>query len=424
VVTLTLARPSFVRLGADGHLARREYVVEVLKGPDAGRVVPLGQVTVVGSGLEAQLQVADGTVSRLHVELTPRADGVLVRDLGSKNGTFINGVRVTEASVERTSELELGRCALRVVVVDTDAGDPQARPRFGELVGRSEAMQRLFGVLDKVAASESTVLLHGETGTGKGALARTIHAASPRAKGPFVTLDCGALPKDLAESTLFGHVAGAFTGATRDAEGLAREAHGGVLFIDEVGELPLELQPRLLRLLEARAVRPVGAQAERRVDVRVLAATHLDLSAEVARGRFRQDLYYRLAVVELRVPPLRERREDVPLLAAQFLSRAGRDVGFSSTLLERFAGYQWPGNVRELENVVTRVLTGLEPMHEPEAPTGFKAAKERVIDAFTRDYLQALLDKHQGNVSAVAREAGLNRNHVAELATRLGLKVR
>ncbi|MDX2014092.1 MAG: sigma 54-interacting transcriptional regulator, partial [Myxococcaceae bacterium] len=383
MVTQTLARPAFVRLGPDGHLARREYSVEVVRGPGAGRAVAVGQVLVVGSGLEAQLQLADPTVSRLHVELTPRADGVLVRDLGSKNGTFVGPARVNEVTVERTTELELGRCCVRLVVTDTDDGLAPAASSFGGLVGTSEAMQRLFGVLGRVAASESTVLLQGETGTGKGEVARAIHAASGRARGPFVTLDCGALPRELAESTLFGHVAGAFTGATRDAAGLAVEANGGVLFIDEVGELPLELQPRLLRLLEARAVRPVGAQTERRVDVRVIAATNRDLSAEAAAGRFRQDLYFRLAVVELRVPPLRERRDDIPLLASHFLARAKVAVDFSAVLLERFAGYQWPGNVRELENVVARVVSGVEPLSGPPPPRGFKEAKERVVEAFT-----------------------------------------
>ncbi|MDP3233844.1 MAG: sigma 54-interacting transcriptional regulator [Myxococcales bacterium] len=422
MVTVTLARPSFLRLGPGGHLARRDYELEVVKGPGAGRTLPLSQVTSVGSGLEAQLQLVDGTVSRLHVELTPRADGVLVRDLGSKNGTFIKGVRVSEASLERTTELELGRCVVRVRVVDTDDGAVVKAPGFGAMVGKSDTMQQLFGVLRRVSQSESNVLLLGETGTGKGQLAEAIHAASPRAKGPFVTLDCGALPRELVESTVFGHVAGAFTGAARDSIGLAPQAHGGVLFIDEVGELPLEVQPRLLRLLEARTVRPVGARDERRVDVRVIAATHRDLADDVKQGRFRQDLYFRLAVVEVRVPPLRERRDDVPLLAAHFLRKAGHEVQFTSALLERFAGYQWPGNVRELENVVTRVVSGLEPTDAPEPARGFKAAKERLVEAFTRDYLAALFERHGGNVSAIAREAGLNRNHVAELAVKLGLK--
>lgn len=425
--TLTLAPgSSFVRLRAsDGHFLRREYAVKVVAGPDAGAERALTTATVIGSGPEAGLRLDDATVSRAHVELTPKPFGVAVRDLGSKNGTLVGGVRVQEALIDAETDLALGRTVVRVLVSDADEGEAPAQPTFGGLIGSSPAMRRLFGLLTRAAASDATVLLAGETGTGKGEVARALHQASARARAPFVTLDCGAIAPQLIESELFGHVRGAFTGAVGERLGLATEAQGGVLFLDEVGELPLELQPRLLRLLETRAVRRVGDQRDRQLDVRVIAASHRSLREEVRAGRFREDLYFRLAVVELTVPPLRERREDTLPLALHFVGQKGlAGFTFAPSLVERFASYGWPGNVRELRNVVERVLAGVgpEPAASEEVPATFKEAKERVVDAFTREYLLALLARHDGNISAVAREAGLNRNHVAVLMEKLKLR--
>ncbi|MBL8952669.1 MAG: sigma 54-dependent Fis family transcriptional regulator [Myxococcaceae bacterium] len=430
MATVTLApRTELIRYDAkNGRFRQRRYQVKVIAGPEAGKEVTIEGPLTVGTSAEAGLTLTDTSVSRLHLALEPRNDGVTVRDLGSKNGTFIAAVRIQEAMLAEGRDVELGRTVLRVAAVERDAGAPVDTASFGGLIAASPAMRRLFGVLARIAPGDSTVLLAGETGTGKSEVARAIHRESPRARAPFVVVDSGALPAQLVESELFGHVKGSFTGATSDRPGLVLQAHGGVLFIDEVAELPLELQTRLLRLLETRQVRRLGDPLERTLDVRIVAATHRSLPDEVKKGRFREDLYYRLAVVEVVVPPLRERREDVALLAEHFVKQRGQSFVLTPSLLARLQEYAWPGNVRELRNLVERALAGAEPGEllpvKASAPTAktFKEAKERVLDAFTREYLGALFARHGGNISAVAREAGLNRNHVAELAERLGLR--
>jgi DNA-binding NtrC family response regulator len=279
--------------------------------------------------------------------------------------------------------------------------------------------------------------LLGETGTGKEVLARAIHARSARAKMPFVVVDCGAVAPTLIESELFGHVRGAFTGAVSDRSGAFLEADGGTIFLDELGELPMELQPKLLRVLEAGTIRRVGEDKHRKVDVRVVAATHRDLEKEIDAGRFRRDLYYRLAVVLVTVPPLRDRLDDIPFLARHFVQQMGRgDFELPRALLARFAAYHWPGNVRELRNLVERALAGadIDPLpQEPQAAralsTGenltdlpFKEAKERLVDSFAKEYLAALLEKCGGNISEAARQAGIARNYVHRLVQKYGLR--
>jgi DNA-binding NtrC family response regulator len=430
MATVTLSpRNELLRLDPnDGRLKTRSYTVKVVAGPDAGRSCALLDACIVGTGEGASLVLADDAVSRHHLELRPMPNGVAVRDLGSKNGTFIAAVRLQEVWLDGPRDIELGRTVLRLEFTEEDAGVADASPSFGTLQGVSPAMQRLYGLLARIAPSDSTVLLTGETGVGKTAVARAIHAQSQRAQGPFVVVDCGALPKQLIESELFGHVRGAFTGAISDRPGLALQAHRGVLFVDEIAELPLELQPRLLRLLESHRVRRLGDTKEQQLDVRIIAATHRDLRDEVKQGRFREDLYYRLAVVEVTVPPLRERPTDIAPLAQRFIEERGQSFSISPALLARMQAYGWPGNVRELRNVVERVLAGSEPGDVlPQSASGaagrsFKEAKERVVEEFIREYLGELFARHRGNISAVAREAGLSRNHVTELATRLGLK--
>jgi len=399
----------------------------VTAGPDAGQVRAIDDQLVVGSSETCGLQLHDATVSRQHLSLELCEAGVRFEDLGSTNGTQIGAARVPSGVLTASGALTVGNTTLEVLLHHQDVGLGEfTAERFGDAVGRSAAMRRCFAVLQKVAATESTVVLAGETGTGKDVLARALHAASPRRAGPFVVFDCAAVAPALIESELFGHVKGAFSDAHSDRKGAFQAAQGGTLFLDELGELPLELQPKLLRALENRTVRRVGDDRSRPVDVRVVAATHRDLEAEVAAGHFRQDLYFRLAVVLVRVPPLRERLEDLPLLIPALLQ--GRKVSFSPALLERLAAARWPGNVRELKNVLERVLASGEaafdgrsqdPAVEDEP---FVEARNRRLDAFTREYLARVLERHHHSVTEAARVSGISRATVYRLIKRFGLR--
>jgi DNA-binding NtrC family response regulator len=439
-----------------GTLRQRKYKVSVIAGPDSGRTIELGDpktaqpnpvtgtldaltTITVGSHTGAGMALKDTTISRYHVELSARPDGVRVRDLESRNGTYIGGARIQEVIVEDQAVVTIGKTSLRISMVEEDLGVPKGLSSFGKVMGAAETMRQLFGILEKVAPTDSTVLLLGETGTGKEVLAEGIHSTSKRGKKPFVVVDCGAVAPTLIESELFGHVKGAFTGAVADRNGAFLEADGGTVFLDEIGELPLDLQPKLLRVLEAGTVRRVGEDKHRRIDVRVIAATHRDLEKEIDAGRFRRDLYYRLAVVVVNVPPLRDRLDDIPLLAKHFVEQMGRgDFEVPRALMARFSTYHWPGNVRELRNLVERALAGadVDPLPANEATTPsqrgmqpvdavtelpFKEAKERLVESFTREYLVALLNKCNGNISQMAREAGIARNYVHRLVTKYGL---
>ncbi|WP_232537634.1 sigma 54-dependent Fis family transcriptional regulator [Cystobacter fuscus] len=405
-------------------------------GPDARRDIPLEGTLLVGTQVEGGLRLSDPTVSRVHLELQARPEGVRVRDVGSRNGTWSLGVRIHEVTVAGEARFTLGKTTLLVMPEPTEeAAEPAPRTTFGRALGQSAAMQKLFGVLERTARSSFSVLLLGETGTGKELLAEAIHRASPRSNRPFVIVDCGAVVPSLIESELFGHAKGAFTGAHTERQGHLVQADGGTVFLDEVGELPLELQPKLLRVLESGTVRRVGDNAAKEVDVRVVAATHRDLKAEVAAGRFRADLYYRLAVVPVRVPALRERAEDIPMLVRHLFQQAGQpDFPLTEELVQRLVGYDWPGNVRELRNFVHRVLAAGDAELPDTKPVStvtatedlsgltFKEAKERMVEAFTREYLTALLARCGNNISEVARTAGLARSHVHGLLNRYGLK--
>ncbi len=432
---------ALLRLDRDtGTIKERQYQVTIVGGPENGVTRPIIGSLMVGSHPDAGLVLSDSTVSRYHVELSARPDGVRVRDLESTNGTYLGGTRVTEVIVEDQATLSVGKTALRIGMVEADLGVPEEQSSFGSAIGASSTMKQLFGILNKVAPSDSTVLLLGETGTGKEVLARTIHLKSKRATRPFVTVDCGAVAPTLIESELFGHVRGSFTGAVADRNGAFLEADGGTLFLDEVGELPLELQPKLLRVLEAGTIRRVGEDKHRHIDVRIIAATHRDLEKEIEAGRFRRDLYYRLAVVLVTVPPLRDRLDDIVLLTQHFVKQMGRgDFEIPRALMARFAAYHWPGNVRELRNLVERSLAGadVDPMPMDSLPATrtssggsgeniidlpFKEAKERLVESFTKEYLVAMLEKCDGNISQMAREAGIARNYVHRLVTKYALK--
>jgi DNA-binding NtrC family response regulator len=329
--------------------------------------------------------------------------------------------------------LGIGETELRCSAARSSALEPSSAERFGALVGRSLVMRELFALLERVAGGDAPVLIEGETGTGKELCAEAIHAAGARAAKPFVVCDLGAAPSSLIESELFGHVRGAFTSADRDRDGAFAIADGGTLFLDEIGELDLPAQPRLLRALERRQIKRVGDHAYRAVDVRVIAATNRQLAAETHAGRFRSDLYYRLTVVRVALPPLRERKEDLPLLVAELLSHERPGVTLSPDAQALLADYEWPGNVRELKNVLCRAVSVLgnehvvTPRHlgiadQIVTPERFHAAKELLIADWELDYLKRLLVRASGNMSRAARLAGLERAYLYRLVKKHGLR--
>ena len=410
-------------------------LLTVLEGPDRGTTITAQRGVVrVGTARDNDLVLSDDEVSRRHLEVRLGASSVRVVDLGSTNGTTVDGVTIHDATLTAASRITLGNSTLRASPVDEPvvlALSDQAS--FGGLIGESIAMRQVFGVLERVAPTNATVVLEGETGTGKEVAAEAIHAASPRHEGPFVAVDCGAIPESLIESELFGHVRGAFTGAVSDRQGVFEMAHGGTLFLDEIGELPLALQPKLLRALEKREVRRLGDSQTRRVDVRVVAATNRDLAVEVNRGAFREDLYFRLAVVRLALPPLRARSEDIPMLIAHFvrcLAPGGaHDV---AAITASLTGRSYAGNVRELRNAVERALA-IGPL-PPNAASAhgvdvdallelpYKEGLALLTEQFERRYLKRALDKSGGSVSGAARLAGLSRRYVQTLMARHGLR--
>jgi DNA-binding NtrC family response regulator len=427
-----------------GRTAPRSWVLQVHGGATDGTTLALGaRPVVVGAHHGCDLVIDDPEVSRRHAELAGTPEGVRVKDLGSTNGTWWQGSKVGEVVVPSGSTLRFGKVTVRISAGEAPRVPPSDRHRFGAMVGGSLAMRELFAVLELAAPSDATVLIEGESGTGKELAARAIHDHSARASGPFVVVDCSSIAESLIDSHLFGHVRGAFTGAERDRRGAFVEASGGTLFLDELGELPLPAQAKLLRALEAQTVQPVGSDRTVSVDTRVVAATHRDLARMVAAKEFRFDLFYRLAVVHVSLPALRERAEDLPELIAAFFAARGVEPGpIDGDNLARLAQHAWPGNVRELRNVLERAwaMSGpgarfrdLRLWVDPGAaapPEGagaidialpFKDAKERWNDHFERRYLAAVFDLHGRNVTRAAEHAGINRRHFRELLYKHGL---
>jgi transcriptional regulator with GAF, ATPase, and Fis domain len=415
-----------------------------------------GEICRIGSAASNHIVLDDPTISRFHCSIQRDRGVWRIIDTGSTNGTRVNGVRILSAELEDNTVLAIGDSLLRVRADRAGATSLPVVSSFGAILGASAAMQRLFATLDRVAASDIDVLIHGESGTGKELVATEIVQRGARAQGPLVVVDCGSISPTLVESELFGHVRGAFTGADRDREGAFETADGGTVFLDEIGELPLELQPKLLRALEQREVRRVGTSRTRKVDVRVIAATHRELEREVNRGRFRDDLFYRLAKVSVRVPPLRDRLEDLEVLVETFLAAFGRRDGgrlFSPAVLEQMRQHDWPGNVRELRNYVERSivlddapppslmrsmgsgtvpvtpLTGEEKASsqqpsesEIDRQIPFRLAKERAIEKFERAYIGPLLEECEGNMSKAARTAKMDRMYLHQLAQKYGFR--
>jgi len=417
--------------GASAPPTIRRFRLTVAEGPDQGAVLRSSdQRVVVGTHASATLILTDRTVSRFHFEVSLEHGQCFIRDLGSRNGTRVGTVAVLHAPLVQGARIGAGRSELVF-----DLGDERVplavsrRESFGRLVGKSIAMRAVVAQLERAAETDSTLLIEGETGTGKGLAADAVHSESARASGPFVVVDCSATAPQLVESELFGHERGAFTGAIARREGAFEQARGGTIFLDEIGEMDEELQPKLLRAIEERRIKPVGSNDWRPVDVRIVAATNRELRALVNSGRFRPDLYYRLAVLSVRLPPLRERTEDLPLLARAMLAQLGVEEAQQTSLLTgpllvRLAAHEWPGNVRELRNHLERYVvlgeTGDAPTALPaiDMSAPYRAAR----DAFERRYLSELLARHAGNVRAAAETAGLDRVSLYRLLWRHGLR--
>ena len=345
------------RISREGRADGGGFSLLVRNGPAKGSRVPIGASLAVGSLDGCGLTLPDPTVSRRHAEITRTPGGYLLKDLGSTNGTFLNGVKVDRAYLRAGAVLTMGETEL-----EFSPGPGKGLPGsgavsvFGEMVGASGSMQGVFALLEGLAASDLTVLLEGETGTGKELAARAVHERSPRARGPFVVFDCSTVPSELMESELFGYVKGAFTGAQESRKGAVQEASGGTLFLDEIGELPLNLQPKLLRLLDRREFRKLGTAETVKTDMRFVTATNRDLGALARQERFRKDLLFRVSAARVVIPPLRERPEDIPVLSRRFLEGMALEGSGKVTLardaLAALRKHDWPGNVRELKNVL------------------------------------------------------------------------
>jgi len=422
------------------------FQLEVIQGPadELGRAYRgAARSVLIGSHASADLTLGDPFVSRVHARVDVEDIGFILRDLGSTNGTRIMGTRIREALLDDGAVIELGSTRVRFSLLQERFRiELSSEDVFEGLVGRSVPMRELFALLGRVAPSESTILIEGETGTGKELVARAIHQRSRRAGKPFVVFDCGAVPGGLIESALFGHEKGAYTGADRSMPGVFERADGGTVFLDELGELAPELQPKLLRVLEQGEVRRVGATETTAVDVRVVAATHRDLERMVAEGRFREDLFYRLAVIRLRVPPLRERRDDIPLLAAHFARAMDAGETLTPSVLETmFADFRdrdLPGNVRELRNLVERAIVLADPRQiragELEAAEELGRSIERSLrkqmslrqarHEREREYLSQLLVATEGDLDEASATARVHRKSLERLIRRHKLRTK
>ena len=428
------------------------FVLTATEGPEKGRAFRLdGTVAVralIGTSPACEIRLSDREASRRHAALERIGSSVRITDLGSTTGTWVDRVKIIEADLQGGEFLRVGQTMFRVDLEDTD---PAAEPplptaiAFGRVVGASREMRRIYPLCQKLAATHVPVVIEGETGTGKEALAESHHEMGPRAQGPFVVFDCTAVPPSLVESELFGHERGAFTGAVSARKGVFEQAQGGTLLIDEVGDLELSLQPKLLRAMERFEIRRIGGDKWIRVDVRVLAATRRDLDREVQAGRFRDDLFHRLAVARVELPPLRHRLGDITALAVHFWREMGGDPNaIPRDLLQKWEDYGWPGNIRELRNTIARVLAlgdlaaeqeRLAPSVPPPPMPGqgraadaidafvaldlpFPQARDRILEEFEARYVGSLLQAHGGDVARAAAASGIGRRYFQKLKAR------
>ncbi len=443
--------------GADGVVLIRVLSGE-LKGNEA---ILLGEAPfIIGSSFDATLRLPDAAVSRKHIELRNLGGVVRVRDLDSTNGSYYEGGRFSELDLAPGAVFRIGATELQIVAPEkADPIPPSDATRFGGLLGKSRRMREVFAILERAARTDATVLVGGETGTGKEVVAEAIHRQSGRRDKPFIVVDCASIPANLIESELFGHVKGAYTNAVTDRDGAFQAANGGTIFLDEIGEMPAALQPRLLRALETRTVKKVGSNDFSPVDVRVIAATNRNLEEEVRAKNFRSDLYFRLAVIRATLPPLRERREDIPLLARHFLdelrerTNADATLELTSDVVAQLTSHDWPGNVRELRNVIHQAASlssevlnlAAQLRRTPDrpvssagagapagegAPAGaaggfdpflglpYKDARRQALEAFELAYAQHVVDQAGGNVSKAAEIAQVHRNVLHRILAR------
>jgi len=439
----------------------------VIDGPDEGEEYTLdSSKTYVGRAAVNDITLSDQSVSGTHFVIRAEEDGFLLEDAGSTNGTILAGCDVEQIWLAAGTSFRAGNTTFKLEplddVVDIPLSDDE---HFQGVIGRSPAMREVFATCNKVAPSELTCLITGETGTGKERIAQAIHDASRRCDEPYVVLDCSAIPKDLMESYVFGHEKGAFTGAHEQKPGAFEQAEGGTLFMDEIGELDPSLQPKLLRVLENREFKRVGGTETLNADVRVLAATNRELRKQVNEGDFREDLYFRLSVIEIDLPPLDDRRDDIPLLVEHFLDDVAQKrpdrprMRLTADAMDMLMNYPWPGNVRELQNVIRRaanLATGetidradlrLSTNYAPDDPppgqtipddatstqrsdvqlqatldAPFKQAKQSLVDRFERAYLQRAYEQHDHNISQASDASGLTRYHFRELLKKHDLK--
>lgn len=429
----TLHRPRFDPTPA----SQSSFVVEVIEGADTGASLRIdGDVpspVLLGTGPACELRLTDREVSRRHLSLEPLGARLRVRDLGSKNGSHLDGIAIVEAFACGGETLRVGGTALRLTRHDgSPSKSAPVATSFGRLLGASTEMRRLYPLCERLAASSVPVVIEGETGTGKEQLTEALHEQGPRASEPFVVFDCTAVAPSLIEAELFGHERGAFTGAVATRKGVFEQADGGTLFIDEIGDLDLAMQPKLLRAIERGEIRRVGGTTPIKVDVRIICATRRDLDREVQSGRFRDDLFHRLAVARIELPPLRKRAGDVALLAAHFAKEMGAEgYAFSPDTMLKWQDSAWPGNVRELRNAVARTIAIGELSRAPAAAPRDEtlepiesvlaldlpliAARERIVEIFEERYIDRLVAKHGNNVARAAAASGVALRHFQRL---------
>lgn len=445
------AAPTLImtRKSEDNRMLVQKCKLLVVSGPLEGREFVMSNDSfTVGSGRSSDLMLDDSTISRRHCEIQLVPNGYSICDLKSTNGTSVQGVRIKSAFLDAGTEFQLG--STRIIfcpMQETMEYKISPNENFGKLIGKSLSMRRVFHLAEHYAKTNSTIMIEGETGTGKEVLAEEIHLHSKRKDRPFVVIDCASLAKDLVASELFGHKKGAFTGAITDRTGAFEHADGGTIFLDEIGDLAQELQPQLLRVIEKREVKQVGSNTPKKIDVRIITATNKKLANEVNVGNFREDLFFRLSVINIELPPLRKRKEDIPKLTEAFLSEfLGSDsrnkVKNFTEATRAFRNHNWPGNVRELRNLVEiasyseqenidlTTFLYLGRTHKVEhselekftADRPFKIVKQELIQEFEMQYIRDLLKKHKGNVSQAAKQADIERTYLQRLIRKYGLR--
>jgi len=423
----------------------RSLALHVVAGPDAGKLFTIDSLgdgrVLIGQSPACAVRVADPTVSRRHAALELVGGALRISDLGSTNGTWVNGLRIFDVVVTGGETVQLGNTLLNLEPRSGAKEPATDQNHFGTFVGASDEIRCLYPAMARIAAASIPVVIEGETGTGKEVLAESLHDLGPRAAAPFVVFDCTTIAPNLMEAALFGHEKGAFTGALAATEGLFEQADGGTLFIDEIGDLDVALQAKLLRAIEKSEVRRIGGKSWLRVDVRIIAATRRDLDREVQSGRFRDDLFFRLAIARIELPPLRRRRKDIALLATHFWKElGGAPAALTGDLLKRLEDYDWPGNVRELRNAITQKII-LGELAKPRSPVNpsrddaavrptdligaildenlpFPIARDKALDLFEERYVARVLERYGGNVTHAAHASGIGRRYFQTIRSR------